>query len=125
MEQPNICFENLGQLHQAASLDTIDHDDALPRASAWTELLRPYVKSERLYTCPTLRRRGGYGYAMNVEVSGKLRSRIREAVNRPLFYDSANRSRNAHDPFTSLPKPPRCRGGNGIVFVDGHVEFRK
>ncbi len=117
------CMDNLKKLSQAMLLYAHDHGGSLPPASQWSDAVRPYVSSERVYRCPSVERQG-YGYAMNSNLSMHALGQLADPAGTPLLYDSSNLSWNASDPFTTLPTPPRHLGGNNIAFADGRVELR-
>jgi len=117
------CMDNLKALALAQQLYANDHNDQLPIASQWGDLIRPYVKTPDQYRCPSIPQGQGFGYAMNVRLSRQKVSRLTTPGQVPLLYDSSNLAWNAHDPLTSLPNPPRhMRRVNNIAFADGHVK---
>ncbi len=116
------CLSNLKELATAQQLYANDYEGRFPIASRWGDLTRPYVRELRSYHCPSVPQ-GQFGYAMNVHLSRQKMSALRNLAQIPLLYDSTNLAWNAHDPFTSLPNPPRHgQKGNNIAFADGHAK---
>jgi hypothetical protein len=115
-----------------------DYDDRLPAAATWADGLTPYVASagasdNNVLQCPTVQavNPNGYGYAFNSKLAGKSVSKVAVPSQMQIAYDSTNLARNASDPVTSVPSPPRHRarrmrrgGGrvNIVSYVDGHAK---
>jgi hypothetical protein len=101
-----------------------DYDDRLPRRAAWMDALGTYIRAEPVFHCPSVRLTGPavYGYAFNSTLSGQKRSKLPRPATTPALYDSSNLARNASDPVTSLPDPPRHLG-NIIGYADGHAAW--
>lgn len=59
---------------------------------------------------------------MNNWLAGRSSEKVRKPETIPLVYDSSNLARNAADPFTSLPDPPRHRE-NRAVYLDHEVRI--
>ncbi|MCS7191181.1 MAG: DUF1559 domain-containing protein, partial [Fimbriimonadales bacterium] len=115
------CLTNLKQLALAQEMYANDHDGRYPAAARWGDLTRLYVANPETYRCPSVPQERGFGYAMNVRLSRQKLDAIQDPSQTPLLYDSSNLAWNAHDPFTSLPNPPRHgREVNNIAFADGH-----
>jgi type II secretory pathway pseudopilin PulG len=116
------CMSNIRQLSLAMQMYAQDYDDRLPLRARWMDSLLPYTKNEALLHCPSVRPGGqtSYGYAFNSPLAGKKRSKLPSPATTPVLYDSRNLARNASDPMTSLPNPPRHLG-NVIGYADGHV----
>ncbi|MEN3001055.1 MAG: hypothetical protein ABDI19_04340 [Armatimonadota bacterium] len=119
------CIVNLHRLVRAQITYAQDYDGYLPDASRWCDLTRPYVRDfvdRAVYRCPAVPQEQGFGYAMNVHLSRQNWDAIQNPMRTPLLYDSSNLAWNTHDPFTSLPNPPRHgRQGNTIAFATGAV----
>lgn len=120
------CMRNLQEMARACTLYAEDHRRQLPLASSWMDAIAPYVKEpDKTFRCPSVHREA-FGYAYHSDFS---RLPIEKAhatlAQEPLIYDSVNLSRNATDPLTSLPNPPRHRSGrehNNVAFLDGSVK---
>ncbi len=124
------CANNLRNLWSAFNLYAQDWD-ALPPAAGWennNDLISKVRKNQWLH-CPAVSNGhdNNYGYAYNDKIAGKSlgdKSSLKEmpdASKMPLLYDSTNLSKNAHDSFTSLPKPGRHHGHDNVLYLDGHV----
>lgn len=116
------CINNLKQLGQACALYAQDHCDQLPPASTWMDAITPYLTEPyRQLRCPSVHE--GFGYAFNSRFSRAALGELSPDQGRvPLIYDSVNLARNATDPLTSLPDPPRHRverQHNNALFADG------
>jgi hypothetical protein len=117
-----VCLSNLKQMSLAMQMYAQDYDDRLPRRVDWMDALGPYIKAEPVFHCPSVQAEGqtSYGYAFNSALAGQKRSKLPRLARTPALYDSSDLSRNASDPVTSLPNPPRHLG-NIIGYADGHV----
>jgi hypothetical protein len=113
------CTTQLRRLFIAFSAYSMDYDGYLPRASYWMDQAQSYTLDNG-YHCPAVSGENNYGYAMNVQLSGKSLHRFSDQT-MPMLYDSANLARNATDFFTSLPNPPRHRV-NVVCYADGSVK---
>jgi prepilin-type processing-associated H-X9-DG protein len=103
-----------------------DYDGRLPRSSRWMDAAvgTRYIPSNSVFSCQMRGEKTRYGYAMDSRLSGVDVSRIVNAMNRVAVYESTNPAWNAHDPGTSLSlQKPRHRGGNVLLFADGHVQW--
>lgn len=119
---------NLKSLYNAVMVYASAWDDTLPPAKVWmTALSDPTQRLAEENTLHAPGVEGGstkYGYAMNDALDGKRLADVKEKATTPLFYESSNLDKDAHDPVTSLPQPGRHGGQNYIVFLDGHVELK-
>ncbi|MFN3691099.1 MAG: hypothetical protein ACK4UU_09265 [Fimbriimonadales bacterium] len=113
------CLTNLRQIGQASQMYLQDYEERFPPANRWGDGLRPYVRDDAVFRCPSVPVRD-FGYAMNSELSRRAMAKISAPETVPLVYDSSNLAWNAHDPLQSLPYPPRHSSfGNNILFADG------
>jgi prepilin-type processing-associated H-X9-DG protein len=117
-----VCMSHLNQMSQALAMYSQDYDDRLPRRATWMDGLGPYTHQEAVFHCPSVRASGpaAYGYAFNSALASQKRSKLPQPASVRALYDSSNLARNAGDPGTSLPNPPRHLG-NVIAYADGHV----
>ena len=128
--RPTQCLSNLKQFATASSIYMADFDNHLMDRDKWMDVLLPYVKSTNVERCPAVWEESGhdphlYGYSFNSKLSHVDGSRIARPEQVPLAYDSINLGRNASDPVTSLPDPPRIhlkRSTNQMAYLDGHVK---
>lgn len=122
------CMSNVKQINLALLMYAEDYDEVLPASNAWVESAQPYLVGNQkgnagqnlpILHCPSVPA-GDYGYAYNSQLSRKALKKISTPKTTIMLYDSSNLARDASDPVTSLPDPPR-HIGNSISFVDGHV----
>lgn len=116
------CLSNLKQLGTAQIMYSQDYDEHFPLASQWGDLTESYVKDRERYRCPSVSDKGGFGYAMNSEMSRKKFDQITNHDQTLLLYDSTNLSWNAHDKVASLPDPYRHKDVNNVAYADGHAK---
>lgn len=89
--QVTACLSNLKQLAMANQMYLADFDNRFPPKN-WTDATQPYWKNKDLLECP-LNGRGGYGYAMNAAVVGKVY--VQPEMDRTVLYFETNtRARN-------------------------------
>lgn len=127
------CISNLKRLGMASLLYAEDWDGRLPQRDTWMDAIRDYHKSGAPERCNEVEfafpdRKDVYGYAFNSRLSGGKTSDFEPETQqtKPMLYDSSNLARNASDPFSSLPDPPRHGGEmNMVCFFDGHVKGTK
>ncbi|MCW5933289.1 MAG: hypothetical protein KIT45_03195 [Fimbriimonadia bacterium] len=115
------CLSNLKQLGTAQMMYIQDYDEHFPMASQWGDLTEPYLKDRAKYRCPSVSDQGGFGYAMNSEMSQKKFDEIKKPDQTLLLYDSTNLAWNAHDKVASLPDPHRHSDKNNVAYADGHA----
>ena len=136
-----VCIDNLRQIASAMSMYAQDYDDRLPLANNWSEGIEAYKGSSNTdkggFQCPEVKQKNpkGYGYAFNSLFAGKPLSKIKSSPTEYFVYDSSNLDKNATDPVTSLPNPPRhnvraVKGKrntrvNMMCFADSHVKTIK
>lgn len=116
--QSNMKQQALGFLQYAQ-----DYDEKLPPARRWIDVLQPYVKSEAIFVCPSLKAAGvrGNGYAFNQYLSQKSQSRIEEPWTTIAVYETSNPARNWFGPGTG--RAYRHEGGSNLAFADGHIKW--
>jgi hypothetical protein len=118
------CLSNVKQQGLAVLMYQQDYDNRYPPSSTWMDLTAPYRKNEAALHCPSVPNSSPttYGYAYNSKLSRVASDKIVRQEKTALNYDSSNLSRNAADPVTSLPSPPRhARSVNIMGFADGHA----
>jgi hypothetical protein len=134
----NICLSNVQQISRGMAMYAQDYDDHLPVATNWMDGIAPYAESAGakdggVMQCPTIvvSNPKAFGYAYNSKLSGRSFTKLTGAAMTPIVYDSSNLSRNASDPQTSMPNPPRhrarrMRAGGGRLnimgYADGHAK---
>ena len=120
------CQSNLKQQMLGVLMYAQDYDEKYPPASKWVDVLQPYVKSEQIFRCPSLpaSKEGGFGYALNQNLSQISERRIQETWRTIAIYETSNPARNWFGPGTG--RAYRHIGGSNIAFADGHIKwFRK
>ena len=117
----STCLRNVKELAFAMTSYASDHDDRLPLAQNWTDQIRMYPDSNRVFTCPILRA-GAFGYAMSNAMSHVKQSEIDVPGEAWLLFESDILGKNAASGPESLPNPGRHHGRNVVGFADGHVK---
>jgi hypothetical protein len=126
------CLSNQKQMALALMMYTQDYDERLPGRGRWMDNIEPYLSRGNSESssvahpplhCPSVSmgNEGIFGYAFDSRLSYKEVSSIQSPRATNMTYDSSTLSRNAADPFASLPNPGRHRGRNLGSFVDGHA----
>lgn len=124
------CLSNEKQLGIAAIMYANDHDNRFMPRDTWMDVIEPYSRNTEIERCPGIEREKGdqgqiYGYGFNSRLSIKDPESLGKPEELPLLYDSINLAKNASDPVTSLPNPPRLHGKtrrNNMGFADGHAK---
>ena len=121
------CLSNVKQLTLGSIMYGADYNDTVMLREGWSDLLVPYVKSNRLYKCTILLKapQEVQGYAFNSNLAGISYASIKSPDAKPILYDSLNLAWNASDPFSSVPDPGRHKTVNMVGFVDGHAKAFK
>lgn len=121
------CGSNLRQQSLAVRMYVEDYDERLPPATAWMDLMKPYIKREDVFHCPNVSKDGesAYGYAYNKKLSLLPLDKLDVPFTTIMLYDSSDLSRSAADLVSSLPNPPRHRHSNNLSYADGHVNRTK
>ncbi len=124
------CLSRLRQQSVAFTLYSESNNDRFPPATVWMDAIGtksgPSKKAllfgrrePRMLRCPAISG-SGYGYAMNLNLSGKKKSAIGDLANAPLTFDSVQRKRNAVAADPDAPSPARHGEMNCFLFADGH-----
>jgi prepilin-type processing-associated H-X9-DG protein len=108
----------------ALSLYANDYDETLPLQGQWMDEVTPYLKQQSDFQSPAVElvNPNAYGYAMETTIAGRVLTAFASPDTQVALFDSTDLSRNATDPTTTLPNPPRYGSNNTIVFLDGHVQ---
>jgi prepilin-type processing-associated H-X9-DG protein len=121
------CLSNLKQIGIANLMYAQDYDEQFPIASKWQEGTASYIKNDNIFHCPAVSPATAPSaehttYAFSSAMDRMKLSRLPDAKNNILTYESTNFNRNANDAVTSLPTPGRHQGQNNIGFADGHAK---
>jgi hypothetical protein len=116
-ENKSDCLKNLKQLSAGILMYSTDYDGVFPPAATWMDAIVPYSKNSSVYRCPAVESENQFGYAYNSSLGG-AKGDTQANSKTPMVYDSSNLARNANDPASSQPNPPR-HGGNNVVKADG------
>lgn len=116
------CRANLKMVCLAVVMYTVDYDEQFPIAPKWCDAVSPYMKNDELFRCPAAGL--SYGYSLNGNLDRRSMRAVHSLSTTVMLFDSSAGIRNAHDPGTSLCKPPRHPDGNNFGYVDGHVVAR-
>jgi hypothetical protein len=122
---PDLYAESQSRLKQCdlgAQIYANDYDEVFPLAKTWMDAETPYTKNQTLFYSPAIGDTGTkYGYAFNIALAGVNLTTIAAPATTLLLFDSTDLSRNATDPITTLPSPPRYGKLNTLAYADGHV----
>ncbi len=114
------CLSNIKQISLGILMYLQDYDEKMPHKNQYQELVHPYLKNDKIYRCPKVKRSsGGQGYALESRLIGKSLYQIKELGKRPMFWDSLNLEKNATDPGIGFAT--RHNGFGNIGFLDGHA----
>lgn len=117
------CMSNLKQLALGQMMYAQDWDQTLPPSYSWGDATMPYLKDQKIFTCPTLAKSGQQsGYAMDSTVSGARMEKISAPVSTVILFESTSTNWNASDPQASVLHVPRHGDGINFAYADGHVK---
>jgi len=103
-----------------------DYDDRLPAAGTWNDTLPNYVRNDRTFDCPMVRKKGERGgYAMNSSLSGKKLASYPSPQSIVSIYESANLKANAAGDPKSEGPTNRHGPGRNEGYLDGHGKWIK
>ncbi|RYG22336.1 nuclear transport factor 2 family protein [bacterium] len=105
-----VCLSNVKQLALSTMLYSMDHNDILPKASAWKKAIAPYAKSERLFYCPE-DTSGAVSYFLDSRVGGRSLTSIAFPAETAMVVEGT-------------PKKTAFRHGGraSLGFTDGHAK---
>jgi prepilin-type processing-associated H-X9-DG protein len=115
------CQSNLKQIGLGMLQYVQDYDEMYPPANKWSDVIQPYVKSERILHCPSLEPGEKYGYAMNWRLSRKGMASIESPAETVALYESSVLKRNHSGEGKDLAF--RHFGGANYAYTDGHVKW--
>ena len=116
------CVSNQRHIAHALQFYVADNDGVLPPASQWTDKVRPYLRNDYLFVCPSAKQLR-CGYAFYRPLGGRKVSSISNPAAVPMLFDSSQGQFNYADEGQSLD----LRHLNGAVIsrADGHVKWFK
>jgi prepilin-type processing-associated H-X9-DG protein len=122
-KQLAVSISNLKKVDLGAIIYANDYDEFAPLPNKWIDGLLPYVKNDQLFHSPAVvaKNPANYGYALNVDLAAANLQNLAAPITTIFFFDSSDLSRNATDPTSTLPNPPRYGAYNTIAYADGHV----
>ncbi len=119
------CLGNFKQIGMSSLLYASDHDGLLPRAQ-WIDGLLPYMKNEKLFTCPEVAEEQKlYGYSLNFAVSGGNSDKLAQSL--PLFFETDALGRSVVANLAAISRHRHDMRGDGggsvICKVDSSCRF--
>ena len=117
------CISNLKQLSLAQQQYAADNDDHFTTSTKWMDSTYPYTKNWDTYHCPSLKSKDEYGYSMSQFMSAAKESDDNLSSEKPLLFESATLTKNAHGYLQDFPSPARHEQGVVVTFADGHAKF--
>jgi prepilin-type processing-associated H-X9-DG protein len=115
------CMSNQSQIARALQMYAADND-VLPAASQWADKVKPYLRTDHLFVCPSAKQLR-CGYAFYRPLSNRKVSSISNPAAVPMIFDSSHGQFNYADEGQSLDL--RHLNGAVISFVDGHLKWFK
>lgn len=110
--QKTACLSNIKQLGIAVMIYLADHDDRFSmNASKLKTTLNPYLKNDRLWTCP-LTPKAGAAYSMNARLLGKSAAQLADPANTVMLYEGAKGKLDF-----------KHAGFAAVAFADGHAKL--
>lgn len=118
------CVSGMNVIAHAVKRRAADHGGALPDSVSWMDALHAYTRGDDAFRCPAVSqgKPNAYGKAFNSALGGRPLAQLQMPATDVMVFDSTNLLRNASDPGTSLPAPPRHLGHNVMLYLDGHVK---
>jgi hypothetical protein len=118
------CLNNEKQLALAVKIYSDSHTNHYPAAATWSDAIKTYVGSEKVFKCPTAHSGSRCDYAFNTKLDGLDESQV--SPNTVIIFE-ADAGWNAKGGQELLPASVRHHSRrNGtqyvIAFTDGHVE---
>lgn len=114
-----VCLDNLRVIGGALRAYSLDHDDRLPPAATWEDLLLEDTGDPRVFLCPAAPEGAETGYAYYAALSQGSLASLATPADVPMAYDSPKGTWNARDSRPEFPSPPRHGDRNHAVMADG------
>ncbi len=117
------CMNHVKQLALSGIMYANDHNDRLPDADRWCDLVQTYLgtASTSVLLCPVGKQSDRCHYAFNAKLSSVELKNIGSPAQTVLFVE-AEGGWNVSGGPELLAKPSRHHGSRVVGFVDGHVE---
>jgi hypothetical protein len=124
------CLSNEKQQALGVLMYVEDYDETFPRVGKWMDVIAPYIKSERVFHCPSVSQgkiTPDCGYAFDSRLSGAELADIESPRDSAMIFESTNLKRSAADACKSLPQEEQVRHQcDNIAYIDGHARgFRR
>ncbi len=116
------CMSNLKQLGSVVLLYASEYDGHLPVAQ-WVTVTSPHGKGGGPYECPSITQTASTpprrsGYALNVNVAGRVANRLNQTT--VLLFETDSLSPNVLANLAT--RSGRHDGASNVVFIDGHAK---
>ena len=115
------CVNHVKQLNLALIMYATDHNETLPPAESWCDLVKPYTGGSTVtFGCPS-EAPGQCAYALNAAVANKKMSEIGNPAQTVLIFSSAAGWNKAGGRNLALAHKHNFRNGLTVGFADGHA----
>ncbi len=117
------CMNHVKQLALSGIMYANDHNDRLPDADRWCDLVQTYLgtTATSVLLCPAGNQSDRCHYAFNAKLSSVELKNIGSPAQTVLFVEAGGGWNVSGGPEL-LAKPSRHHGSRVVGFVDGHVE---
>ena len=116
------CMSNVKQLNLGVMMYASDNNDLFPAGTNWCDVLKPYVRNENTYVCPSVKSGRRCDYAFNAKLAGREMKDIQSPATTVLIFE-ADHGWNAAGGVELFPAKPRHSGAYAVGFADGHAEI--
>ena len=114
------CLGNLKLLATGTQIHISDYDDRFPPEN-WSDATMPFTKNEDMLTCTENIGRGGYGYAMNAAVVGKVN--VRPEMDRTvLYFETDTQARNLIANLAGRADSKHKERFSNVAYCDGSAK---
>ena len=116
------CVNNEKQLALAVKIYSGDHTNHFPPAGTWSDAIKTYAGSEKIFHCPAAPSSNRCDYAFNAKLDGLDSANVNPGT--VLIFEAAG-GWNANGGSELLPDRPRHRRVVVVAFADGSVHQLK
>lgn len=116
--QQTQCLSNMKQINTAMIMYASDYDGFLPNSKNWQKTLEPYVRNEKLLTCPE-KGKNHSSYAMNDAYSGANIDEIKDPSEEILIFEALPNVTHGTMKDIKIKRD----GPTNIGYCDGHVSI--